>query len=241
MYLILALIFLFLFGYSTLHAQFTDTTPYYINANANGTINNTNDGNSYVLSNNLKFSVSRKGIALNTNNSYLYGMQIGKLTNNDFKSVTDVNLLKDVRKIYYWALLGYDKSLSLQITDKLQAGAGIGYHVFNRKGFVLTLTDGPLYEYNDLYTLEAYQTVRNSFRVKFDVNINELLRLEGATFLQNSFKNANDYIILSNTSLSLKIYRWFRFSASVVYNRININARENLLVNFGIIYERYFR
>lgn len=236
-----AILFVSLLYSGACRAQFTDTTPYYINVNSNGSINSTNDGNSFVFSNNFRFSMSKKRVALNTNNSYLYGIQSGKLINNDFSTINDLNMFKSVRTVYYWGLLGLDKSISLQIDNRLQVGAGLGYHIFNRENLMVTITDGPIYEYNDLFNKEAYQTVRNSFRLKFFIVINGTTRLEGSTLVQNALNNQNDYIINSNTGFSFLFFKWIRFNTSLVYNRVNINARENLLLNFGVIYERYFQ
>lgn len=227
-------------SYTGTAAQFSDSTPYYVKFNSTGLINNTNATHSYVLNNNFKFSVKEKKFTFNTSNSWVYGKQAEQLTNNDISSSVDVDYLKKVKKIYYWGMGNYDKSFSLQITNRFQTGAGIGYVVSDGPRFNLTISNGILYEQNDLYNLATYSTVRNSFRIKFRLAVKELVVLEGTDFLQHAFRNGNDYILLSNTSLSIKLSRWLRLSSTVTYNRVNINNRENLLCTFGLVFERYF-
>jgi hypothetical protein len=226
-------------------AQFSDSVNYYVNYTSTGIINKTNErGNAYVLNNSLKFNIYKKSISLNTTNSWIFGKQQSSLTNNDFVSVYDLNLFKSQRHIYYWALAGYEKSYSLKINHRVQSGAGIGYYVIDRQSFVLQLSDGVLYEQSDLYDNESgtndYETLRNSFRVKFRLLLNDVVTLEGSDFLQHALSNRSDYIIKSNTTFSVKLQKWLRFSAALTYNKLSLTDRENLLCNFGLTLENYF-
>src|SRR3954462_15793171 len=100
------------------YCQFNDTVHHYVNFGSTGIINRTNTGNSYVLTNGLRFNISRKNIRLNSTNSWIYGAQQKNLTNNDFTSTLDFNLYKAASHFYYWGLANYDKSYSLKINNR---------------------------------------------------------------------------------------------------------------------------
>lgn len=228
----------------TAFSQFNDTVKYYVNYTSAGVINKTNEGNSYVLNNNVKFNIYKKNISLNTTNSWIYGEQQDNLTNNDFSSNIDLNLFKTKRHIYYWTLAIYEKSYSLKINYRLQSGAGAGYYLIDRKNFVLEVSDGILYEKSDLYDSELgnnnYQTLRNSFRLKFRLLFKDIIVLDNSDFLQHSFKDGKDYILRMNTNLSVKLYKWLSITFAVNYNKLNRTNRENLLLNYGVTMEKYF-
>ncbi|WP_254151907.1 DUF481 domain-containing protein [Chryseosolibacter indicus] len=225
-------------------SQFNDTTNYYINYTSTGIINKTNEGNAYVLNNNIKFNIYKKSISLNTANSWIYGEQQDNLTNNDYVSNLDLNLFKTKRHIYYWALTTFERSYSLKINHRLQSGAGVGYYIIDNKNFVLQVSDGLLYEKSDLYDSEAgnnnYQTIRNSFRIKFRWILKDIIVLDNTDFLQHSFKDGDDYIFRSNTNVSVKLRKWLSFTIAVNYNKLNLTKRENLLLNYGLTMEKYF-
>jgi hypothetical protein len=229
-----------------LHAygQFNDTIHYYTNFNSTGVVNRTNDGSSYVFNNGIKFNFYRQHFSINTNTNWIYGRQPERLTNNDFTSALDANIFKSQRHIYYWALASYDKSYSLKINYRVQSGFGVGYYVMDKKNFVVQISDGILYDKGDLYDNEAsrndYQIIRNSFRFKYRFIFKERIVLEGSDFLQHSLKDQHDYIIKSNTNLSLKMSKWLSFTTALTYNKLSLTRRENLLLNFGLTLERYF-
>ncbi len=225
--------------------QFSDTTSYHLNHMSTGIINKTNIANSYILNNNLKFNITKKRFTINSSNSWIYGKQQSKLTNNDVSLALDFNLLKTIRHFYYWGIVTYDKSYSLKINKRLQTGLGIGYNVVDKPNVAVVLSDGLLYENGDLYendlvTRHVYQIFRNSFRLKYRVVIKEIFVLDGINFLQNSLSSEKDYIIKSNTNLSVKLKTWLSFTTSLTYNKINITGRENLLLTFGLTVDKYF-
>jgi hypothetical protein len=227
-------------------AQFNDTTHYYVNLASTGIINKTNDGSSYVLNNNLRFSLYRKRISLNTAHGFIYGQQQEHLTNRDMISTLDFNVLpKEKSKWYYWGLGSFERSYSLKINHRIQAGLGIGYNIVDRKHALVVLSDGILYEKSNVYdnsseSIIDYHTFRNSFRLKFRFVIHEIVTIDGTDFLQHSLSDGSDYIIKSLTTVSVKLRKWLSFTSSVTYNKVNLTQRENLLINFGITAERYF-
>lgn len=228
------------------YAQFNDTTNYYINLSSSGIVNKTNDKSSFVLNNAFKLSFYKKHASFNLTQGWIYGKQQGVLTNQDFTTAFDFSLYKTLEHFYYWGLGTYEKSLSLKINNRLQAGAGIGYNLIDKTNALVIISDGILYEKSDLYdnietrTSEEYNTFRNSLRLKFRFLFKDMITIEGTDFLQHSLSDRHDYIIRSNTSISVKLLRWLNLTSSLTYNKQSKTARENLLVNFGFTVERYF-
>lgn len=226
-------------------SQFNDSTHYYINYSSAGIVNKTNQVKSYVLTNYLKFNVSKKNYSLNSTNSWIYGKQQDLLTNNDFSSSLDFNVYTKNERLYYWGLGNFDKSVSLKINHRFQTGIGVGYNVVNQPKSVVILSDGFIYEKGNIFISDEagndiYETVRNSLRLKFRFIIHDILVIDGSDFYQPSILTSGDYIVKSNTSLSLKIKKWLNISTSLAYNKVSRTQSENLLMNFGISIERYF-
>jgi hypothetical protein len=67
------------------YAQFNDSTNYYIKHSSTGSLNKTNDQNSYVLNNTLRFNFYKRNFSVNTINSWVYGKQQHILANNDYR------------------------------------------------------------------------------------------------------------------------------------------------------------
>lgn len=233
-----------LLGCGQLFAQFSDSTHYYLKYASTGSMNHTNDGRAYLLNNALGFKVSKRKITLNANAAYIYGQQNSDLTNNDFSAAVDFNLYRDSSRLYYWGLASYDKSYSLKINDRFQGGFGLAYDVLNKPNAQLNISDGLLFENNDLMlndtVPDVYQTFRNSLRLQYKFTIANIVVLEGRHFLQNSLYLRRDYIIKSNTSLSVKLRSWLSVTAAMTYNKLNRTNRENLLMNYGLTVEKYF-
>ncbi|WP_423146395.1 DUF481 domain-containing protein [Rubrolithibacter danxiaensis] len=225
-------------------AQFSDSTHYYLNASSSGNLNNTNTGHSYLLNNGLRFSIKKKKISLNASESWLYGKQDSNLTNNDFSSYLDFDFYPRSPKFYYWGLANYTTSYSLKINNQFQTGLGIAYNFIDRENLRLNLSDGILYESSDLYIngeeRDIYHTFRNSLRLVFKWSIKEVLVFEGTGFLQNSLQYKNDYIIRANSSVSFKLNKWLSVGTTATYNRFERTTRENLLLSYGLILEKYF-
>ena len=225
-------------------AQFTDSTQHYISYATTGIINQTNDVRNYVLTNLLRFSIRKHRYSLNSNTSWIYGAQKRTINNNDLSSTFDANFFNKPSKFYYWALGSFDKSYSLKITDRLQAGAGVAYNFFDTTNAFLNISDGLLYEYADLTladkSRDMYNTVRNSFRLRYHFVIRNIIVLDGTNFLQNSLLDGSDYIIKATNSVSVKLRKWLSISAAATYNKLQRTSRENLLVTFGLTAEKYF-
>lgn len=225
-------------------AQGKDST-YYVNFAGTGSINTTDNSTAYIFNNALKFNVNKKYLSLNTVTSYIYGETESLKTNNDFMSVIDLDLFKNQRRLYYWALASYEKTYSLNINDRFQGGVGLGLSLVKTKNAKLVLSDGPLYENTrfsvaDTHGRLNYETVRNSFRVKFHFVIKDLFVLDGVDFLQNSLSDREDYNIRSNTSLSFKVTKWLSLTTSVTYNKLYLTGSENFLLNYGLMMEKFF-
>ncbi|MEO6915363.1 MAG: DUF481 domain-containing protein [Chitinophagaceae bacterium] len=224
-------------------SQFNDSTFYHVNYTSTGVLNRTNDNNSYVLTNGLKFNVGRKDVTMNLTATWLYGEQQQVLTNNDFSSALDFNLYRTIPHFYYWGLATFDKSYSLKINQRLQAGLGGAYNAIDRKNAFLGFSDGVLFEKSDLQQptgRDDYQTFRNSFRLRFRWVIRDLLILDGTNYLQNSLSKGDDYIIKAVDNVSVKLTTWFSLTASFNYDKINRTKRESLLMTYGVTFDTYF-
>jgi hypothetical protein len=226
-------------------AQRADSVTYHLNFSGTGNVNKTNDGTSYIFNNALKFTINSRVLTINTFNSWIYGQNPTKKTNNDFLSVADFDLYKNIHQWYYWALAGFEKSYSLKIDNRIQAGGGIGLNIIKKPAASLVITDGILYEKSslaeaDIYQRDHYETIRNSFRVKFRVVVKNIISIDGTNFLQNSLADKEDYIIRSSTNLSFHLKKWLSLTMAVNYNKLNLSGRENFLFNYGLMVEKNF-
>ena len=234
-------ILFFLFFSLSCFSQFTDTTHHYFKFNSTGVINRTNDAKSYVFANKLAYSIKHKSVVTNTGATWLYGLQDDDLTNNDFSAHADVEFGKGVHKLYYWALVNYDKSFSLKITDRVQAGAGLGYDFIDSPYLKINLSDGILYEYANLKDPHlVYNTARNSLRLLYHWSLHDRLIIDGVHFYQPSFRDISDYIITSTSNVAVKLNKWLGITGAFIYNKVSRTKRENVLMTYGILIERYF-
>jgi hypothetical protein len=238
------LFFLFIFLSLVSFAQFNDSTHHHFSFASSGTINKTQETSSYVLTNAGGYEVNKKRIGFNAGASWIYGQQDRKLSNNDVSFSSNLDYLKDVQKLYYWALLNFDESYSLKINYRVQSGIGVGYTFVNNSALNLVVSDGFLYETSDLTDpvlgKDVYQTIRNSFRVKYKWSFKNTVILQGTDFIQPSLLSLKDYILKFNNQLSVKLNKWLSINAAMAYNKISRTNRENLLITYGIAVDKYF-
>src|SRR5881628_3637425 len=121
-------------------AQFTDSTNHYISYAATGILNKTNTSHSYVITNGIKYSIRRKRERLNAGGTWIYGRQQQLLTNNDLSSSVDFNLYRLLPHFYYWGLTAFDKSYSLRVNYRLQAGFGAAYNLIDQENTSLNIS-----------------------------------------------------------------------------------------------------
>jgi len=224
-------------------AQYNDSIAYHVKYTSTGNLNITNDGSSYLLNNGLGFNARRKDLQMNFNTGWVYGESNRTLTNNDVNSTLDFNLYRKNKHFYYWGLGNYTSSFSLKINNQVQAGAGVAYIAVENKAAFLSLSDGILFEHDDLMidtVHNIYQTFRNSFRLSFRFTIKKRIVLDGVDYFQSSLGDINDYIIKSTTNLSFKLNKWLALTASLNYNKLSRTNRDNLLFNYGLTVEKYF-
>jgi hypothetical protein len=237
-------VFLFLCSSLEVSAQFTDSTVYFFGYTFTGSINKTQDGDANLLNNAVKLGMKKKSISMNFNNTYIYGKQNRQLSNDDITSSFDINLYKTFPHFNYWGLATFNKSYSLKVNQQWLAGLGVAYSIIDRKTAYLNLSDGLLIDHSDLVLedgmQEKYETLRNSFRINYNFVINDLIIFNGSNFIQNSLSNRNDFIIKSTNRLGFKLNKWLNLNSQLDYNRVNRNSRENLLLSYGLSFERYF-
>ncbi len=228
----------------------TDTTRLHYTYTGTGTINDANSLHSYVLSNALKLSVLKKSAEANLTNNWIYGRQNRVLTNNDLTSTLDFGLYKTLRHFYYWGMATYNHSVPLMINHQLQAGLGPGYNIVDKKKALLTVSDGILFEVNDLYDSlygapggnvfrrDRYNTFRNSAHLMFHWSPEDHYALDGSAFLQNSLADSRDQILRLTASGAIKLYKWISFSTSASYSKFTRTRGHNTLVTFGLTLTR---
>lgn len=226
-------------------AQFTDTTHYHIRYTSTGIYNRTEANRSYLFTNSLRLGTKHERLEGNAAITWLYGAQADRLTNNDFTSAVDVNYHSQLPHLYYWGLGIFEKSYSLKVNNRTQAGLGFAYNLVDRRdSLYLNISDGLLYEYSDLQladgSRELYSSIRNSLRLRTRIRIRRTLTFEGTGFLQNSLQRRDDYIIRSTASLSLQLRRWLALTSALTYNKVARTQRENLLLTFGLTVENWF-
>jgi hypothetical protein len=225
-------------------AQFNDSTFHYVNFASSGIINSANNTNSYVFTNAFKYSLNKKSVRLNSTTTWIYGEQTQGVTNNDLLSALDFNLYKTFPNFYYWGLGTFEKSYSLRINYRYQAGLGAAYNLMDKPHAWVNISDGVLYENSKLEVNDStdnhYEIARNSFRLRYRFEFNGLIVFDGAHYLQNSFSDGNDYIIKSASNLSFKIRKWLGLTTSLTYNKSQATDRANLLFTFGLTAEKYF-
>ncbi len=236
----MAIIFCSQFGFS----QFNDSVHHRFSFASTGIYNTTKEVSSFVLNNNTAFEIHRKKMSFNTAASWIYGKQQKKLSNNDVSLNANLDYLKDIQSLYYWALANFDESFSLKINYRFQSGVGVGYTFVKSPDFNLELSDGFVYEASDLTDVvlgkDIYQTVRNSLRLKYRWSYQNTFSLEGINFVQPSVISLDDYILKLRNQLSVKLNQWLSINASMEYNKISRTNRENLLITYGLAVNKYF-
>jgi hypothetical protein len=187
--------------------------------------------------------VKQKKLSFNTSASWIYGKQQKKLSNNDLSISSNLDYLKDVQPLYYWALVNFDESYSLKIDYRIQSGIGAGYTFVDNRNLNLELSDGFLYEASDLTNVlgkDVYQTVRNSLRFKYRLSYKKTFILHGSNFIQPSLISFSDYILKFSNELSVKLNEWLSINASADFNKISRTKRQNLIITYGIAISKYF-
>lgn len=236
---IISPVFLCLLLINDVAAQTTgDTSISHLEGAASGSANQTKDGTTYLFNNLAQYRLHKKDISFNARAAWVYGKSPEKLTNNDFSTGADFNLYKKFPNFYYWGLMNYSTSYSLNIRSQLQTGLGVAYQLVDRNGFKLNLSDGILFENSSIIDENdsnvVYQTFRNSLRVQFGYNYNRQVMFYTMAFWQPSLQFPNDHIVTTNTSLEVKIWKWFSLTSRLQYNLVTRTGKENLLFTYGI-------
>ncbi len=230
----------------TVRAQYSDSVHYNLKFSSTGVLNRTDNSESYLLTNVLRFGVRIKEMDLNASANYLYGQQDNSLKNNDFNSALDYNIRSRLApRMYYWGLGSYEKSYSLKVNDRVQAGGGLAYSILDQgDSLFVNLSDGILYEYSGLRlgdTVNVQSSIaRNSLRLRLRYRWRQRLIFESTSFLQNSLADGSDYILRSNNSVNLKLRKWLALTGALTYNRVSQTNKENLLITFGVTLEGWF-
>ena len=220
-----------------------DTIHYHLAIASTGSLNQSGNLNTYLMNNAVRLGATHHLFSANFFGSYVYGLSDHVMTNNDVLISFDGNIYQQHTKFFYWVLVNYTSSYSLKIKGLFQSGAGIAYDFIKTKDNRLTVSDGVLYEKDNLYldtAYDIYSTYRNSFRLAFKWTIINKLVFEGSNFIQNSFSNSEDYIIRSNLILLFNLNKWLSLTSTFVFNRFNRTNQQNLLLTYGLRIEKDF-
>jgi hypothetical protein len=241
----ISILFLFFVCALSAKAQYDDTAVYYLKANLTGIYNKTNGTESYLTNNSVRFAASKKRSILNTYGSWVYGKQTAGLTNNDYNVSSDFNVYDNKQVFFLWGYGAYDKSYSLKIDSRIQIGTGLGYDILKSTIFSLSLSNGFVYEFDNYApsTDPLYndsETLRNSFRVKYTLYVNKVIKLRGSNYWQQSLKHESDYIFKFTNSMEFKIKKWLSFTIATTYNKVNKTSRENFLLTYGLTFDKTF-
>jgi hypothetical protein len=225
--------------------QFNDSVTHMVKLASSGSLNNTEDGVTYLLNNSAQYSVKKKRFVLNSNSSWIYGDALKVLTNNDFVSTLDFNLYdRKYKNFYYWGLVNFTSSFSLKINEQLQNGLGLAYRFINKDWMMLSISDGIIYERSNLILEDStklkYATFRNSLRIQFNAKYKDLIAFTSQGFWQPSLSYGDDYILTANASLSVKIWKWLSLNSTVNYNKLSRTNKENFTLTYGIVAQRFF-
>ena len=216
-----------------------DSNKREIDYTSSGSVNKTQKGTSYLLTNFIGGTFKKNTTITSVGSSFIYGKQNLIQTNKDFAGFINIDLFKSPQfnKIYYWYLMDYNNSYSLKVFNELQTGVGEAYLFINNKNIKLSFSDGIIFDQSNVVLNNNkiyHQTYRNSLKLKIHFSINELITLDETSFLQNSFKESNDYIIKTNVSLKYKINSWLGLTTNLLYNKYNYISRQNLLITYGL-------
>lgn len=239
------ILFLFFICVQYAQAQYDDTAVYYVKANLTGVYNKTNTTESYLTNNALRFSVSKKRSIFNAFGNWVYGKQKTGLTNNDYNVSTDFNVYNNKQVFFLWGYGAYDNSYSLKIDSRVQVGSGLGWDILKSTVLSISLSNGLIYEYSNFApsTDPLYrdsETVRNSFRIKYTLYVNKVIKLRGSNYWQQSLENEVDYNLKFTNSMEFKIKKWLSFTIATTYNKINSTSRENFLLTYGLTFDKSF-
>jgi len=230
----------------TVLAQFNDSTFYHAFASATGILNKTNQRSSYVLNTVARFGMSKKQLAMNLASAWIYGEQGSVKSNDDFSSTLDFNFFfREKGRVYIWGLGTFDKSFALKIDHRYQVGSGVGVNVVEHEHVFLNISNGVLYERSELDRVDdvgrfSYDVFRNSLRFRLRITYRDHVTFDQIHFWQPSLSDRNDYVIRSNTTLGLRFHKWLSVTSALVYNKLSLSGRENLLLTFGVTFDRFF-
>jgi hypothetical protein len=235
--------FLAAFSADKTFAQFSDSVNYHFVFSPSGSLNKTKDADAYLLNNAVKLEIKQKRVQLNFNTGWIYGKTNDLLTNNDYTAAFDFNWYQRNPRFYFWGLANYNSSYSLRINNQLLTGLGAAYSFLNQPEAYLNISNGILYDLSELNLIDSksnYHTYRNSLRLQFRFLIKRIFTVDGGGFWQPSLTLKNDYIIRSNINAGLKLNDWLSLNSSAAYNRNEATLSENLLITYGLRFERWF-
>lgn len=162
--------------------------------------------------------------------SFLYGRQQKDLNARDF-SIS----LKE--KLYFGPVDGFiniqnDQSLVRGIDNRVMGGVGLEKQILKRGGFVMSVSDGALFELTKFKDLGEFSKVRNSFRLQ--IRNSGKIKLKSSFFIQNNIKDWDDLIISSNTTLGMPVSKFIDLTANYMFLRETFISRNLDFLMMGV-------
>ncbi len=163
---------------------------------------------------------------------FAYGEQNGKLAEREY--YTDLTaILFPKNKVYALAFGILEQSNLRAIQFRSQAGAGIGFHIFNKPNNMLSITNVIIHEKTDFQDdtkKETIELARNSTRLKGKHTlISKKLVFSHVSFMQPSITDIKN--LRWNTLLTLEVpitnILRFRVTYERFYESVVVNNRKN--------------
>jgi len=195
-----------------------------------GLLNNSNT-NSFNFAYNGNNSLTYKNLELNLTNSYSNKFS-PTLTQNEYNQRLNASYL--YKYFYSFCTQQYNYSLLRKYKYDNLSGFGIGIKKKNGN-FKFSLSYALLIQqtkyFNDIYK----KGIRQSFRIKYSININKIISISSEYYYQPSIY-VNDYIIIGNTKITFKNNKGLslNFQDNINYNNVsNVKLIHNFNIGIG--------
>jgi len=124
----------------------------------------------------------------------------------------------DITKKYIYELFiqaQYDRSRDLE--QRYLAGSGIRIITINREKFKMANGITGMYEYEELSSGEISKLIRGSFYMTLNFSNSDNISLTNTIYMQPSVENMDDYRVLNEGQVKVKITGHFSLTTSIQY------------------------
>jgi hypothetical protein len=146
--------------------------------------------------------------------------------NDDLNVIINYTHFKH-KRVFVWYISRYDNIYSLDIKRRYQIGSGLGIYLIKKTNIIIDISDGLIYQFN------MFSNYVNSLRFKIEFKT-DLLTFKNIIYYQDSFNEDKDFIILSNSSITYKVYKNLGLELKLINNFRNIENKRNIFYTIGI-------